>query len=57
MRTVTRISGVNIKLQQAGRGYYNIPPCPATRLTLIRNLLVSGTGSPPSELNNFRVVP
>jgi len=54
---MTRISGVNIKLQQAGRGYYNIPPCPATRLTLIRNLLVSGTGSPHSELNNFRVVP
>jgi len=24
---------------------------------LIRNLLISGSGCPPSQLNNFRVVP
>jgi dTDP-D-glucose 4,6-dehydratase len=35
----------------------NIFPRPATRLTLICNLLVSGSGSPPGELKNFSVVP
>jgi hypothetical protein len=47
----------NILLQRAGRDYYNNSPIPGYAPYIYPHPLVSGSASPRSALNNFRVVP